>query len=1349
MSTLAINEGGPSPEASASAIQTLLFTYFDSLLRLGYKRPLASEDIWSLPPNVKADLVVDAFEKVWLKEFEAAKEKSKKTGKSIASLRPHLRALWRFIGRRFLIVAIPRFFAESCFLVAPLILLYLIRYLSNVSTNPNYEDRIWYGYTLAASLFVLQVFQTLTFARHAKACSQMGYQLRTALIALNFKKMLKLAPSARARLTGGKIINILVSDTNRIDLAMTTLPNIYAAPYTILAASAFLIVNLGVSAVIGLAVLLIYLPCQNWIQKTMGVMRTKANKIADQRIRITSEAMSGIRVIKSYAWEESFNKVISDLRVRELKYSRIYLLLRSCISGMSQVVPALAMVATFIAYRYVQNNLDAATIFSSLSLFYVLRGPLLMIPLTISQATDAWIAVGRIEEILIAEELTDGPKMLPKPEGPDAGLPTIAVRDAEFIWASGQAPENVDDEKPKSGPANLSPTTEGGDVPLKNMEERDDSFHLRIPNIEIADGSLVAVIGTVGSGKSSFLQALVGEMKRVAGSVEIRGSLGWCPQQPWVLNQTVKGNVLFGQPFDKEKYDNVLEKCALKQDLKILPAGDQTEIGERGINLSGGQKQRLSLSRAVYFGADVILLDDPLSAVDAHVGRYLFDNCIKGALKGKTRVLVTHQLHFLPEVDRIIVLDKGEVVEDGTYDELMAKEGGVTRKMMEEFGGIEEEEEEEEHEEKDQAAQGHPDGENTGNVVKAVKEKGSKGKLAASKEELGEKKKEDGKLMQVEERQVGTVSFGTLREYVTQGGGLPMALLVLLGVTLAQVARILTDNWLAFWSSNRYDLSTQTYIGVYVALGLSQAVFLIVFSFSLVYAGLWSSQNMHVLALRRVLKAPVAFFDTTPLGRLITRFSRDVDMLDNTLPETFRTVLFTLMMTLANFGLIAAIFPVFLAALFPAAILFYFIQRYYSSSTREIRRLDSVTRSSLFAQISETLTGLATIRAYDRQKMFIEQNEKLLNTNGRMYYVSVLIPLWLTVRLEAISSILILLASTFAVVYRFSASPGLAGLTISYAVSITSVFNWCVRQTAETEQNLNSVERLSYLIHDIPQEMDVVGGGEEKVKVGVEVDKEWPRKGDVEFLDVEMRYRPELPLVLNRIRFSIKHGQKCGIVGRTGAGKSSILVALLRLVENASGSVMIDGLDISSIPLTRLRSSIAVIPQDPVLFSGTIRSNLDPFSEYNDDALWLALEKSDLKHVVAANAQGLDMVVAENGENFSTGQRQLICLARAMLRSCKIILLDEATASVDLATDDFIQRAIRESFADATVVTIAHRLNTVADYSKILVLSNGVVIEEGSPKDLLENVGGVFSKMVEETGTANAAAIRAIAGAQV
>ncbi|KAJ3320136.1 Multidrug resistance-associated protein 1 [Blyttiomyces sp. JEL0837] len=1368
---------GVNPEASASWIERILFTYMNSLLVTGFKRPLQAGDVYDLMDSDKAETVTERFHEAWNKELSKAKKLSIETGKPVSSFRPHLKTLRAVYLPYFLAAAVPRFLADTFSVVSPIVLLILINYLSNVRNGS--PDNGWEGYVLAVALFVIQALQVVLILTHIKACSKIGYYLRTALISASFRKMLKLSPSVRSALTTGKIINVIVSDTNRLDLAAQNISNIYSAPYVIIVATSVLIYNLGPSALIGLAVLVAFIPIQNIIQKTMGKMRSQANIYADRRIKVTSEALSGIRVIKSYAWEQSFQDVISGLRVKELSFQRIFLLLRSSISGMSLIVPALAMIATFVSFHALGNELVPSQVFSSLSLFYVLRSPLLMLPLTISQATDAWISVHRLEEVLIAEELTNGPRLLPSPDpkNPDeANLPAVEFQNASFTWESARADVSIPspNEKSKNNNNNdIKNNDQKGDE-IVELETRENAvFQFDNVDISIKRGALVAIVGPVGSGKSSLLQALVGEMKRTKGDVVIRGSLGWCPQSALIFNQTVRENILFGKEFDEKRYSEVIVNCALEADLRILGAGDQTEIGERGVNISGGQRQRISLARAVYVDSDIILLDDPLSAVDAHVGRYLFEKCITGVLSSKTRVLVTHQLHFLPSVDRVIVVNSGKIVEDGTYDELMHIEGGVLQRMMREFGGTSEESDEEPSDgvktEKDPAVVNETD-----NKLTSEPDKQSDENLKATNDavvNLSDKSKPvenveveaAKKLMQKEERNVGGVTASLYTSYLRLGGGAKMALLIVLGALASQVSRVMTDNWLAFWSYRRYaNLSDADYEGTYVALGLAQTVFLAVFSVSLVFTGLWSSQSLHELGIASVLNAPLSFFDTTPLGRLITRFSRDVDMCDSTLPETFRTFIFTLSMTLTNFGLIAAIFPAFLAGLIPSLVLYVYFQRYYSSSSRELRRLDSITRSPLFAHVSETLAGISTVRAYARQDMFTKRNVELLNNNGRMYYASIMVPLWLSIRLESISAILIFLAALFAIIGRYNTPPGLAGLTISYAITITSVFNWCVRQSAEVEQNMNSVERMLYLSSDIDQETQIkkliasdpsstTNPSEQKSKPQQqsEPNPNWPTSGSISFRDVRMRYRPELPLVLQGISFDIDSGEKIGIIGRTGAGTSSIIMALLRLVECEDGAIFIDNVDIATVSLRFLRSKIAVIPQEPVLFSGTVRSNLDPFSQYKDDDLWNAIRDSNLSDTVAATGMGLDAVVAENGENFSTGQRQLICLARAMLRAAKLIILDEATASVDLETDEFIQKAIRTKFSQATVVTIAHRLNTVADYTKILVLSQGTVLESGSPKELLGNPEGAFSKMVEETGPVNASAIRELAGASI
>lgn len=542
----------------------------------------------------------------------------------------------------------------------------------------------------------------------------------------------------------------------------------------------------------------------------------------------------------------------------------------------------------------------------------------------------------------------------------------------------------------------------------------------------------------------------------------------------------------------------------------------------------------------------------------------------------------------------------------------------------------------------------------------------------------------------------------------------------------------MTDQWLAFWTSNRFRLPLNTYIGIYVAIGVAQVIFITIFGLTNAYFGATASKRVHADALAGIFNAPISFFDSTPVGRITSRFSRDVDTLDNLLPESLRTFLFTLFFLSSNFVLISVVFPMFLIPLVPMVVVFYLFQKFYRNTSRELKRLDSVTRSPLVATISETIGGISTIRAYGSTERFEAKAFVIMNYNNMTYYPTLLVQRWMQLRLESLNSFLIFCAALFAIIARDTVDAGVSGLAISYAFLITSTFSWCIKQATDSEMNMNSAERMIFYIENLPSEREGI----------VPVPHGWPSLGHISAKELRLRYRPELPLVIDGVSFDIQPSKKIGIVGRTGAGKSSVLSLILRLFEYEAGTITIDGVDISSISLTTLRSAIAVIPQDPVLFSGTIRFNLDPFSSYTDLQLHDVLRRCGLHDVVMSQPEGLEAMVAENGSNWSTGQRQLICLCRAMLKNSRIIMLDEATASVDFETDSFIQQAIR--FSTSTFLTIAHRLNTIADYDIIMVMAAGKVVEFDSPKALLSDPNSEFSKMVDETGAGNAAAIRLI-----
>lgn len=744
----------------------------------------------------------------------------------------------------------------------------------------------------------------------------------------------------------------------------------------------------------------------------------------------------------------------------------------------------------------------------------------------------------------------------------------------------------------------------------------------------------------------------------------------------------------------------------------MLPNGDMTEIGERGITISGGQKQRLNIARAIYFNADIVLMDDPLSAVDAHVGRHIFDNAILGLLKGKCRVLATHQLWVLNRCDRIIWMEGGTVQAVDTFANLM-RDLVAFRQIME-TTGVE------------------------GETGESDKKPGANDDQPGE----GEKKKErKGRaLMQQEERAVSSVPWSVYAAYIRASGSMLNVPVVLFSLIVSQGVNITTGLWLSWWTSDHYGLSNAQYIGGYAGLGALQVICIFIFSVLLSVLGTKASKKMLHDAVTRVLRAPMSFFDTTPLGRITNRFSRDVDVMDNNLTDAMRMYFFTLAMITAVFCLIIAFFPYFAIALVPLAVLFIFAASYYRASAREVKRFESVLRSNVFAKFGEGLSGVASIRAYGLQKRFIEELRRSIDNMDSAYFLTYSNQRWLSIRLDLIGNLLVFVAGILVVTSRFSVSPSISGLVLSYLLAIVMMLQFTVRQLAEVENGMNAVERLRYYGSSLEEEAPLKT---------IDVRPSWPEKGEIIFDNVQMRYRKGLPLVLRGLSIHVRGGERIGIVGRTGAGKSSIMSALFRLVELSGGHILIDGLDISTIGLQDLRSRLAIIPQDPTLFRGTVRSNLDPFGEHDDLELWSALRQADLVPAQQPPAGPgsnpasppsrdpgsihLDSVVEEDGLNFSLGQRQLMALARALVRGSRIIVCDEATSSVDMETDDKIQRTMAAGFRGKTLLCIAHRLRTIIGYDRICVMDAGRIAELGTPVELWEE-GGIFRSMCERSG---------------
>lgn len=737
----------------------------------------------------------------------------------------------------------------------------------------------------------------------------------------------------------------------------------------------------------------------------------------------------------------------------------------------------------------------------------------------------------------------------------------------------------------------------------------------------------------------------------------------------------------------------------------MLPDGDATEIGERGITISGGQKQRLNIARAIYFDADIVLMDDPLSAVDAHVGRHIFDNAITGLLKDKCRILATHQLWVLNRCDRIIWMEGGKIQAIDTFDNLMAYHAGFKHLM--ETTAVEEDKKNDEAAIDDKPAEGQKD----------------------------KKKKKRGQgLMQAEERAVASVPWSVYGAYIRASGTILNAPMTLFVLILSQGANIVTSLWLSYWTSNSLGLSMGVYIGVYAGLGTAQAVLMFTFSIMLTMFGTTASKTLLGQAVERTLRAPMSFFDTTPLGRITNRFSRDVDVMDNNLTDAMRMYFLTLSMIISVFALIIAYFHWFALALAPLAILFLLAASYYRASAREVKRFESVLRSVVFAKFGEGLTGVASIRAYGLKDRFVADLRKAIDDMNGAYYLTFSNQRWLSVRLDLIGNALVFTTAILVVSSRFSVNPSIGGLVLSYILSIVQMLQFTVRQLAEVENGMNAVERIEYYGTQLE---------EEAPEHTIEVRKSWPEKGEIVFDNVEMRYRAGLPLVLQGLNMHVQGGERIGIVGRTGAGKSSIMSTLFRLVELSGGHIYIDGLDISTLGLHDLRSRLAIIPQDPTLFRGTVRSNLDPFGEHTDLDLWSALRQADLVPADATSMDDsekdptrihLDSPVEEDGLNFSLGQRQMMALARALVRGSRIIVCDEATSSVDVETDDKIQATMAAAFRGRTLLCIAHRLRTIIGYDRVCVLDAGRIAELGTPLELWRRPGGIFRSMCDRSG---------------
>ncbi|CAG7855058.1 Canalicular multispecific organic anion transporter 1 AltName: Full=ATP-binding cassette sub-family C member 2 [Serendipita indica DSM 11827] len=1352
--------GAVIPEIHAKPWSIITFGWLSPILRVGFSRPLEVDDLWvlddpRLSENLGARLERNFYERCppekrprHIQEqgilsarderFGARGERSSETSEKESpeeiehGLTPEeekrrkkaydealVFALEKTFRYKFWMGGIVQLIGDSLSTTSPLVTKALLQFLVDSYLHARYPavypkgPPIGKGIGLAFGLFLMQQGASVAHNYGIAQTMTVGLLIRSTIIGQIFRKSLRLSGRARVEHSTGKITTMLSTDTTRLDFALGFCHSLWISPLMIILALGLLIGNLGYSALVSVGVLLLGFPAQGIVVKFLFNARKDGIVITDSRVRLLQEIIQGIRLVKIYAWETLYGHKVDILRRDELKKVRTTSVLRSTLISLTSFIPILAAILAFITYSLTGHPLDPAIIFSSLQMLNVLRMPLIMLPFIFSLSADGLVSLKRIGAFLTAEELS--------PAFPiDSSYKfAVDITDGSFTWEvadpakakgepgpgkKGGADKKKEDAKAKDEKKKQSKKSKKAEQQAKKDQssgepspsgtiinepkEGKEIFKLKNINMHIAKGQFIGIVGKVGSGKSSLLNALIGEMRKTNGSVSFNGTIAYTPQNPWLANATVRDNILFGNPYDEARFRDVVRACSLEPDFEMLPQGEQTEIGEKGINLSGGQKARVSLARVAYSKADVVFLDDPLSAVDAHVGKSILEDCLtRGPLAGRTRILVTHALSALPRVDHIYVLDKGEIVEHGTYQDLI-EHGPVFSKLIAEYGGTE-----------------------------ATEEK--------------EKEEVEAKEQKAERIATGQIQWYIYGLYITAAGGFILTGLIILMLLAEQAAQIVTTLFLGWWTSRSIrGFGDKEYMALYAGIGGVQAVIAFLSSFAFALAGLRASRVLFRTALTALMRSPVSFYDTTPVGRILSRLSRDIESLDNQLPSALFQLMRMLAAVLGAIALIFYTFPYLGIAIPFLFILYYIASAFYRRTSIETKRLDSVLRSALYSSLGEALTGLSTIHAWRTQDRYIKVVDAAIDNQNRAYIVSVLIQRWLAMRLDFIANLLILGIGLFAVG---------TGVVLSYTLAITQTLSQMVTQMARSEQEMNAVERLDYY-GKLPQEAPPT--------TKADPDQNWPDKGAISFNDVKMAYRPGLPLVLHGITFDVKPGEKIGICGRTGAGKSSILQALFRIVEIEGGTIEIDGVDTRKIGLDVLRRQMAVIPQDALLFQGTVRENIDPLGMRTDAELLSALRRAGLLDTTSepgtsdaaeATKGGADVsrfelgaLVSEGGTNFSAGERQLLALCRALVKESRVIVMDEATSNVDVETDAKIQRTIQTEFAKCTLLCIAHRLNTIVYYDRILVLDAGRVAEFDTPLGLYDREGSIFRSLCSE-----------------
>ncbi|EIN06055.1 multidrug resistance-associated ABC transporter [Punctularia strigosozonata HHB-11173 SS5] len=1291
-------EKNANPLVTANVFSIWSFGWLTPLMKKGTKQYITEDDLPALLPR----------------------DESSKLGDDLHNAMQKHKGLWTSLavayGGPYAVAAGLKIIQDCLAFLQPQFLRWILAYMSDYQqahshgfseTGPSPIK----GFSIAALMFVAATAQTVILNQYFQRCFETGMRVRAGLVSMIYKKALIVSSDERGR-SSGDIVNLMSVDATRLQDLCTFGLIAISGPLQITLAFISLYDLLGWSAFVGVAIMIFSIPLNTFIARFLKRLQEQQMKNRDKRTRLMSELLANIRSIKLYAWEHAFIRRILQVRNdEELRMLRKIGIATSLNMTLWSGIPLLVAFSSFaVASVTSPKPLTSDIIFPAISLFMLLQFPLAMFAQVTSNIIEAMVSVRRLSDFLHAEELQPDARKRILDQKPRIGEEVLSISHGEFTWSK-QA---------------VQPTLE--DI-----------------NLTVKRGELVGVLGRVGAGKTSLLSAIIGDMRRMEGEVMVRGSVAYAPQNAWIMSATIRDNILFSHTYDETFYNLVLDACALRPDLALLAQGDLTEVGEKGITLSGGQRARVALARAVYARADLTLLDDVLAALDSHVARHVFDQVIgpKGLLSTKARVLVTNSVTFLRYFDQIMFIRRGIVLESGSYVSLMANSESEIAKLVRGHGvnlsssssGAS----------TPRRGDGSPPADDTTTLADSTKE----GELDDRDSVIAEKSRKHsfGRAQLADTLPVRTTQDGPSKEHIEQGRvkrevyleyikaasktGFTM---FMLAIVLQQVLNLGANITLSFWGGHNRESGSNADAGKYLLLYgvfslsatvISGAAYIIIW----VMCSIRSSKHLHDRMLYSVMRAPLSFFEQTPTGRILNLFSRDTYVVDSVLARMIMNLVRTFFVCVGIVAVIGYTFPPFLIAVPPLAYFYYRVMIYYLATSRELKRLDATSRSPIFAWFSESLNGLSTIRAFDQQAVFIANNQRRVDRNQICYQPSISVNRWLSIRLEFVGAVIIVIVALLALTALFTTGvdPNIVGLVLSYALNTTGALNWVVRSASEVEQNIVSVERILHycgLESEAPEEIP-----ETKPPF------EWPIRGEVAFRDYSLRYRPDLDCALKNITLTTKPAEKIGICGRTGAGKSTLLLALFRILEPATGTIYIDGVDITKQGLHDLRSAISIVPQSPDLFEGTMRENVDPTGAHSDDEIWTALSQAHLKEYISSLPGGLDAPVSEGGSSLSSGQRQLLCFARALLRKTKILVLDEATSAVDLETDQAIQEIIRgPQFADVTMFIIAHRLNTIMHSDRVLVLDQGKIAEFDSPKVLLENKNSVFYSLAAETG---------------